>query len=147
MQLYILSKDPIRSASLIPDKYKFKMLIELGQLTCSAGISNQYKKIAQGKELQSWVSENKEYTYVYYDTLYRWSVDNICMKDETLIKILRIREDLKRQVGYNYNEPTHAYLRYAKEYKCNVASKTLLQIDNCIEEYQKYLNWKMTGGY
>ena len=67
MQLYILDKNPIISANLIPDKYKFKMLIELGQLICSVGLSNVYKPIKQGKELQTWVSDNKWWIYDYYN--------------------------------------------------------------------------------
>ena len=63
MFLLILDKDPIRSAHLIPDKLKFKQLIELGQLVCSAGISDIYKPIKQGKQLQEWKKILKKYIF------------------------------------------------------------------------------------
>lgn len=53
MMLIILDKNPLKSAELVPDKIKFKQLIELGQLICSAGISDVYKPIKQGKELEN----------------------------------------------------------------------------------------------
>ena len=42
-------------------------------------------------------------------------------------------------------QPTHSHFRYAKEYLCNIASKTLLPINECIEQYNAYLNWKLEG--
>ena len=144
MQLYILDKNPIISASLVPDKYKFKMLIELGQLLAGAGISNVYKPIKQGKELQAWVSEHRDYIYSYFNKLLRWSKSHINMSDSTVAKLEQIGLDLADSIGkVAEKEPTHAYFRYAKEYKCDVASKTLLPIDDCIAEYKKYLEWKI----
>ena len=58
MFLLVLDKDAVKSAQLVPDKIKFKQLIELCQLICSAGYSNVYKKINQGKELQNWIIRN-----------------------------------------------------------------------------------------
>ena len=146
MQLYILDKNPIISASLVPDKYKFKMLIELGQLVCSAGLSNVYKPIKQGKELQAWVSQHRDYTYSYFDKLLRWSKSHIDMQPSTLDKLQQISLDLENSLGQiAEKEPTHAYFRYAQAYDCSIASKTLLPISNCIAEYEKYLEWKMGG--
>lgn len=51
--LLILDKNPILAANLVPSKLKFKQLLELSQLICSAGISGVYKKIPQGKEIQN----------------------------------------------------------------------------------------------
>ena len=144
MQLLILDTNPIISASLIPDKYKFKMLIELGQLLASAGLTNVYKPIKQGKELQAWVSEHRDYTYSYFDKLLRWSKSHVNMKSETLAKLEQIQTDLFNCVyAISYKEPTHAYFGYTKEYKCDIASKTLLPIDDCIAEYKKYIEWKV----
>ena len=61
MFLLVLSVDPITSANLIPDKLKFKQLIELGQLICSVGISDVYKPIRQGKEIQKWIKKYPEW--------------------------------------------------------------------------------------
>lgn len=140
MQLYILDKNPIISAQMIPDKYKFKMLIELGQLICSAGLSNVYKPIKQGKELQDWVKEHKIWAYKYHLELLRWSIKHINMEIQTKIRLACIRWDLFDSC-YNKDElkPISAYFRYAKEYKCNIPSKTLLPIEQCIAEYKKYL--------
>lgn len=140
IQLYILDKDPIISAQRVPDKYKFKMLIELGQLICSAGISDAYKPIKQGQELQVWVDIYRPYTYIYFNELLCWSIYNIKLKPDTLNKLVKIRQDLEEVVyEHIYSEPTHAYFRYHKDYKCDVESKTLLQIDECIKYYEDYL--------
>ena len=128
---------------MIPDRYKFKMLVELGQLISSAGISDTYKKIPQGKELQQWVVENSIWTYSYFMELYEWSRKNINMEVATKLKLSCIRWDL-----YDYASkrteiiPLHAYFRYAKEYECGIPSKTLLPIDECIEQYKKYIEYK-----
>jgi len=120
------------------------MLIELGQLLASAGITDVYKPIKQGKELQAWVSTHRAYIYSYFDKLLRWSKSHVNMKPETLSKLEQIGLDLKNSIGkIAEKEPTHAYFRYAKEYKCDVASKTLLPIDDCIAEYKKHLEWKV----
>jgi hypothetical protein len=145
MQLYILDKDPVKSAQLIPDKYKFKMLIELGQLICSAGLSDVYKPIAQGKELQQWVKENIAWTYHYFMTLMTWSISNINMKGDTLAKLVKISNDVYDNWDTNWWNITKAYFRYAQAYQCAIPSKTLLPIEICIEAYKEYLQWKMKG--
>lgn len=120
------------------------MLVELGQLVCSCGLSDVYKPIKQGKELQAWVNTHRAYTYSYFDKLLRWSKSHINMKPDTLSKLEQIGSDLADSIGKVADkEPTHAYFRYAKEYSCSVASKTLLPIDDCIAEYKKYLEWKV----
>lgn len=151
MQLYILDKDPVKAAQLIPDKYKFKMLIELGQLICSAGLSDRYKPIPQGKELQQWIKDNKLWTFNYFYELLDWSVFNINMKAETINKLTYIRDDLDEAIGVAidfenfdiYKQPTHAYFRYAAAYRCAIPSKSLLPIDECTMQYKLYLKWKL----
>ena len=69
MMLLILDENPILAANLVPSKLKFKQLLELSQLICSAGISDVYKKILQGKEIQNWILENPAWVYRYFDTL------------------------------------------------------------------------------
>lgn len=120
------------------------MLIELCQLLSGAGITDVYKPIKQGKELQAWVSSHRHYTYSYFDKLFRWSKSHVNMSAETIVKLEQIQVDLKNSLGKVAEKvPTHAYFRYAKEYKCDVASKTLLPIEDCIAEYKKYLEWKV----
>ena len=142
MQLYVLHKNPEVSASLVPDKYKFKMLIELGQLICSAGISNVYKPIKQGKELQEWVNSYKYWTLLYFDTLLDWAKANVKMNDLTLRKLLTIKSDLINKHTYTdtcIEFPDEAYFRYKDGYVCDIPSKTLLPIEQCASEYKKYL--------
>jgi len=146
LQLYILDRNPIIAAQKVPDKYKFKMLIELGQLICSAGISDVYKKIPQGKELQDWVSQYKIWTYKYFLGLYRWSENNIKMELKTSIKLITILTQLSHKCcseATSSANPTHGHFRYEKNYICDVESKSLLPIDKCIEEYTKYIEYKM----
>lgn len=143
MQLYILDKNPNISASMIPDRYKFKMLIELGQLICSSGISNIYKTIPQGKELQAWVFSYRPYVYQYFETLLDWSRNNIRCKEETLEKLEAIKNDLfKSLYELPYVEPNFAFFRYSERYTSDVKSGTLLSLDECINHYKQYLIWK-----
>jgi len=145
MQLYILDRDPVVSAQMIPDKYKFKMLIELGQLICSACLSNVYKPIAQGKELQQWVKENNSWVYRYFAELFTWANFKINMTNLTRQKLIQMMNDLYVMCEARKPEPIYAYFRYAQAYQCAIPSKTLLPIDECIECYKEYLIWKMKG--
>ena len=49
MMFIILDSCPIQAVYKLPEKIRFKQLIELAQLICSAGFSDIYKKIPQGK--------------------------------------------------------------------------------------------------
>ena len=70
MFLLILSTNPRDACNLLPQKIRFKQLIELSQLICSCGISNIYKPVKQGKELQEWILKNKYWVYMYYSRLF-----------------------------------------------------------------------------
>ena len=153
MNLFILDKDPIVSAQKFYDKmgskYAFKMLIELGQLICSAEISDVYKTIPQGKELQEWVKENPHYIKYYFSKLFNLCREsNLSLKEQTVKNIASIIGDLCdysyyfecSDLGFEYIYD--AYFRYSKEYKCDIPSKTLLSIDDCIRETELYLDWK-----
>ena len=69
MFLLILDKNPIYSAELVPNGIVLKQVVELCQLICSAGISDVYKPIKQGKKLQEWIKKNPEWTYIYLNIL------------------------------------------------------------------------------
>lgn len=143
MMLIILDKDPIRSAHLIPDRIKFKQLIELGQLVCSAGISDIYKSIPQGKELQEWVKRNPEWTYFYMRSLLEDCMHVVDMSNSTRLDILNMLANLILICDdrMHYSIYTGVF-RYSKDYKSNIPSKTELPIDECINEYKKYVEWK-----
>lgn len=53
MMLLILDENPILAANLVPSKLKFKQLLELSQLICSAGISGVYKKFHKVKRYKT----------------------------------------------------------------------------------------------
>lgn len=146
MMLIVLDESALVSADLVPDKIKFKQLIELGQLICSAGISNVYKPIAQGKELQKWVKDNPKWTLAYYNTLFLYcaTILNINMSIETANKICQIKDDLasfckQSKAGKSINT---AIFRYQSGYNSVYPSKTMLPIKECIKEYKKYVQWK-----
>lgn len=143
MMLIILDKDPIRSAHLVPDRIKFKQLIELGQLVCSAGISDIYKSIPQGKELQEWVKRNPEWTYFYMRSLLEDCMHVVDMSNVTRLDILNMLANLILICDdrMHYSIDTGVF-RYSKDYKSNIPSKTELPIDECINEYKKYVEWK-----
>lgn len=147
MMLIILDQSPIKSAELVPDKIKFKQLIELGQLICSCGISKVYKPIHQGKELQKWVKNNAKWVLKYYNTLFVYccGILNIQMSTETINKILDIRNDLEYFCDNNKfnNYISTGVFRYQNTYANSIyPSKTELPINECIKEYEKYVQWK-----
>ena len=150
MFLLVLDKDPIKSAKLVPDKIKFKQLIELCQLICSAGISDVYKPIKQGKELQEWVSKNKGWCYHYFSSLLNYSAIYAKLKAETYSKLATIRWDLRSSTILNPNDfyVETAIFRYSKDYECMTKYKTNteLPIRECVKEYKKYVEWKKIKG-
>lgn len=145
MMLIILDKNPLKSAELVPDKIKFKQLIELGQLICSAGISDVYKPIKQGKELQKWVLKNARWVLSYYNALLVHCMKSCSLKLQTLIDLTDIFSYLHEYCETNKlkrKDIETAIFRYVQEYSCNIPSKTELPIDECIQEYKKYAQWK-----
>ena len=150
MFLLVLDENPIKSAELVPNGIKFKQLIELGQLICSAGISDVYKSIKQGKELQEWVSKNKGWCYHYCSSLLNYSAIYTKLKAETYFKLATIRNDLRNSIILNYDDfyVGTAIFRYSKDYECMTKYKTNteLPIRECIKEYEKYVEWKKLKG-
>ena len=145
MFLLVLDKDPIISAEKIPDKIKFKQLIELGQLVCSAGYSNVYKKINQGKELQNWIQRNYVWVKQYMLALYSLCQEVIHMSRETRTKILDIISSIPYET-HKDKDPETAIFRYSKDYKSIFPSNYEITIENAIEEYKKYITWKKVKG-
>lgn len=138
MFLLVLDRHPCKAAELVPDRLKFKQLIELCQLICSAGLSHVYKSIPQGKELQRWIKEHQEWTFRYGVSLYNYCVVNMNLKIDTKIHLLLCLGSL----DWKLKRPSTAVFRYSKDYVCNIPTNTELFIDECIEEYTKYVQWK-----
>lgn len=146
MMLIILDKNPHKSAELVPDRLKFKQLLELGQLICSAGISDVFKPIKQGKVLQEWVKNNIEWIEKFYRELYKWCLIHINMKDITRIKLTKIwRDILNFPIGWRCKyQPATVIFRYIKEYTefTEYKSDSELPINIAVKEYQKYIKYK-----
>lgn len=140
MMLIILDKDPIKSAQLLPDKIKFKQLIELCQLICSAGISNVYKPIKQGKHLQNWILKNQIWTKKFAIALYELC-KSINMSKSTMKNIIDIISSIPYETSKDKEIET-AIFRYSKNYECKIFTNTELPIEQCIEQYKKYVEWK-----
>lgn len=144
--LLVLDKNPYKAAELIPDRLKFKQLLELGQLICSAGISDVYKPIKQGKELQEWVKNNRLWVYRFMTCLWIKVVVKTNIKLKTMVDFYKIRQNLfesiknKKRISY----PKVAIFRYVKEYAemTNYESNSELPIDVAIIEYKRYLEYK-----
>lgn len=150
MMLIILDKDPYIAANLVPDKIKFKQLLELGQLICSAGISSVYKPIKQGVKLQEWVNDDKNIVWVlkFFSELKKlcYYKLKLNLKYETKLKIETLQCHLINEI-YDRNIKrftpiTTAILRYKEGYECKYPTNTELPIEECISEYEKYCVWK-----
>ena len=144
--MLILDKNPHKAAELVPDRLKFKQLLELCQLICSAGISDVFKPINQGKELQEWIKNNRAWTYWFAMFLYDYCLNNLNLKAETIMKIKEIIRDLHNSTDITKETeyPKNAIFRYIKEYaKMTIyESNSKLRINITVNEYKKYVKWK-----
>jgi hypothetical protein len=142
--LIVLSKWPREAAERVPDKIKFKQLLELGQLVCSTGISSVFKPIRQGKEVQEWIKRNPRWTFLYFENLYCSIKRQIKMSDETNKKFTKILFDLREVYNdSNTAKIETAIFRYSSQYKgTEYSSNSELPVDKAIKEYKKYLEWK-----
>lgn len=149
MQLYILDKNPEKSAEILFEsmgaKYSFKMLIELCQMICTVTKCATFKPISQGKEIQEFISRNSQWVLIYLNKL-----KNLCLNSslnirlETVIKLNKIYDSLKTYSKFSFNTPIlYAPFRYSKDYKCSIPSNSVLPIEECINQYKKYLAYKM----
>lgn len=136
----ILDWNPVKSASLVPDKLKFKQLLELAQMI-STITGSVYKPVRQGKEIQKWIKRYPDYTKFYYRTLFAWCIKNIKMKEKTLKDLMTIYLSLKNNNFIDY--PDTAIFRYNKNYEgTSWQNNSELSINTAIYEYKKYLCWK-----
>lgn len=141
MMLIILSKNPVYAAELVPDKLKFKQMLELCQLICSCGYCDVYKKVRQGKKLQDWIKRNAGWVKTYACHLYLWCLSNIDLKIKTMNDILKIIASIDEDCSQE--DIKTAVFRYVKEYKDTFFdSNSELLIDVAIDQYEKYMKWK-----
>lgn len=149
MMLLITSSNPIIAASQVPDKLKFKQLLELCQMFCSLGYSDTYKPIKQGKKLQAWISKNKLWCQLYADHLYYWCLTHINMKQKTINdirKIINLKDTYELLTNPDVEIPyaKTAVFRYINTYKSKYMTNTELPINEAITEYEAYIKWKET---
>lgn len=141
MMLIILDRHPLIAVrklyELTPIKFCFKQLIELAQLICSAGYSDVYKKVPQGKEIQEWIKKNPMWTCIYMNSLLSACTSRIKIKDETNIDLLKICVQLSR--GSILRIPDTAIWRYKKGYISTYLTNSELPIDEVIELYTEYI--------
>ena len=144
MMLIVLDKDPIEAARKVPASIRHKQLLELMQmLSCVVGFG--YEKIPQGKKIKAWISNYKLWVLDYVVTLYELFCETAKNpKEETIIKYHCLIDLFYYQcTGGKYVEPTTAILRYVKEYDgTSYPTDTELPIEECIREYEKYVEWK-----
>lgn len=148
MMLIICDSDPKKAVDYLIEhtnkQFVFKQLLEAGQLICSVGISDEFKPVKQGKELQEWILKYPCFTFDYAQELFSFCQVNINMKDITVKKFRGIFGNLGLKALCTFKkEPSTAIFRYKKGYKTDIPTNTLLPIDKCCEEYKKYLDWKM----
>ena len=141
MMLIICSKIPSEAARLVPNRLKFKQLLELCQMICSCGYSDIYKKIPQGKAIQEWIKRNPTWTKEYIIHLFQWCKENRKLTNKTCNDISQII--MSMPVLFWVLPIRTAVFRYSKEYKnTSYPTDSELPIDIAIEEYKKYMEWK-----
>lgn len=153
MMFIITDKNPRRAVKYfvenVPKKIWTKQLRELGHLISSCGISDVFKRVPQGKEIQEWIKKNVHWVYMYYKTLYEYCVNDsgYKYKDKSKSNFLKILKDIEREcLGIYIDgwEPVTGIFRYQKSYtKSKYSSNIEIPIDECTEEYKKYLKWKV----
>ena len=145
MMLIIAEKNPEDNFKYITEKtnknFVFKSFMELAQLICSSGISNIYKPVKQGKELQKWIKENPLWVFRYYSRLWFWCCAYIKMSTKTLYDTYMIKDALcelvrgKKRITY----PKTAIFRYKKGYVSKYKSNSELPLEECCKAYREYI--------
>ena len=145
MMLIIAEKSPYKAAAWLQDNtsnnFCFKQILELAQLICSTGISNVYKPVKQGKEIQAWILKHKLWVSRFYTALLFWCMGHIECKPKTLKDLHQIGYDLWDSMKHykRCNTPKTAIFRYKEGYVSEYPTNSELPIDVCIEEYRKYI--------
>ena len=124
---------------------KFKQLLELMQLISTEFEVDCMKPIKQGKEIRKWIRNNIPWVFSFYHRLGFYCLNNFKLKEETKNKIFKIAHVLD-ELCKEDKEPKTAIFRYSKDYECKIPTNTELPIDECIEEYKKYIEWKKEKG-
>ena len=141
MMLIVLDREVNLAAYKVPNKLKFKQLLELCQLLCSCGYSDKYKGIKQGKAIQEWIKKNPEWVKTYGILLLNWSRSSVKLKEKTFIDMAQILINTPGNFNLGSTVDT-AIFRYSKDYECDIPSNSELDINQAIGQYEKYMVWK-----
>jgi hypothetical protein len=139
MNLFILDKDPriaVDKLSMKMNKrFVFKQLIEACQLVCSAGISDEYQKIGQAKEIQKWILKNQGFTHYYIKYLIKWAINNINIFEKSIHSFNKIADSLiSNNIDISSLIFRYSYTYHDTEYKSN----TLIPIEIGIKVFDLY---------
>lgn len=147
MMLMVFNKNPkLNSEYLIKHTNKsfvFKSLLELAQLVSTATGNGVYKPIKQGAELVNWIKRYPDWTYQYFETLFDWCKINVNLSEKTTRDFTKILSSIPELGNDLFGTPTSAIFRYSNKYQSVVETKTELPILECMEQYKKYIQWKM----
>lgn len=143
MMFIIASDDPYEAVDYLIShtnkRFYFKQLIELGQLICSAGFSDAYKKVNRGKEIQAWIRKHAWWTYKYYKELL-CECYTIFKTPEAYTRACKIKTDLLLAIDETMmTQPTTVIFRYKKEHKSEYATNSELPIKDACRAYIKYI--------
>lgn len=151
MQLYILHKNPEKAAEMLPAKlgninYAQKMLIELCQ--CLSNLlgnkyvdEKYYKYKAVPPEFTAFIFQNQEWVIRYTVSLLRHceNIYDSFNKTDTYNNCWYIFYYFDKHCSRCNANIYNAFFIPTKEY----GERKYLLIDECIEEYRKYLEWKV----
>lgn len=144
MMFIILDKDPKEAVEKLcrtmNDRYCFKQLIELGQLICSAGISDVYKPIPQGKTIQEWIKQHPWYVAIYYTNLLAKYLSYF-KSSQAMDRAMLIRNRIIYYgIETNHKPVTTAIFRYSNKYTDTIyKNNSEIPITAACREYNKYI--------
>ena len=147
VNLFIADKSPDKAVDWLVENtnknFCFKQLLELGQLICSAGISDVYKRIKQGNVLKAWIVKNPYWTKCFFLELLVYCFYNLNLKEKTLQDLKNLYFDLSKYCvkiqKFTYSDLKTAIWRYSKEYGSEYPTNSALDIDLVCELYKKYI--------
>ena len=141
MMLIICDKSPDKAVDWLVEntnkQFVWKQLLELCQLICSAGYSDVFKPLKQGKELQNWVGKNITWVKSYGEALLEYCIKNVKLRFETYKKIRLILSGLGHPIWVLPIKT--AIWRYSREYSSEYPTNSELPIEVVTELYRKYI--------
>ena len=98
--------------------------------------------IRQGKEIQYFIKSYRFWTMEYYWKLFELVKQSTNSKEKTIEDLTKIYTCYPPN-HVQYEVPKYAPFRYKSTYECNIPSGTVLPLNECIDKYNEYLEWKL----